>query len=82
MEEKNWAQVRELVGYLRYDTVAALEKLNEIWELDRVFTNYLLPQQKLIENTGTAPKSPRNTTHQPRPTSHAPPARDPAREDA
>ncbi|MDQ5862768.1 MAG: integrase, partial [Actinomycetota bacterium] len=28
---------------------AELEKLNEIWELDRVFTNYLLPQQKLIE---------------------------------
>jgi hypothetical protein len=22
-------------------------RLNEIWELDRVFTNYLLPQQKL-----------------------------------
>jgi hypothetical protein len=41
--------VRELVGYLRYDTAAELEKLNEIWELDRVFTNYLLPQQKLLE---------------------------------
>ncbi|XAS66523.1 hypothetical protein V3C33_13625 [Micrococcaceae bacterium Sec5.7] len=49
MEQKNWARVRELVGYLRYDTAAELDKLNEIWELDRVFTNYLLPQQKLIE---------------------------------
>jgi hypothetical protein len=49
VEQKNWARVRELVGYLRYDTAAELEKLNEIWELDRVFTNYLLPQQKLIE---------------------------------
>src|SRR5690625_460141 len=49
VEQKNWARVRELVGYLRYDTVGELEKLNEIWELDRVFTNYLLPQQKLIE---------------------------------
>ncbi|MFE4228732.1 hypothetical protein ACFRJ8_12675 [Arthrobacter sp. NPDC056886] len=48
MEQKNWARVRELVGYLRYDTAAELEKLNEIWELDRVLTNYLLPQQKLI----------------------------------
>ena len=48
VEQKNWARVRELVGYLRYDTAAELEKLNEIWELDRVFTNYLLPQQKLI----------------------------------
>jgi hypothetical protein len=25
-----------------------LEKLNQIWELDGVFTKYLLPQQKLI----------------------------------
>ena len=48
VEQKNWARVRELVGYLRYDTAAELELLNEIWELDRIFTNYLLPQQKLI----------------------------------
>ncbi|MEV7573341.1 transposase family protein [Pseudarthrobacter sp. NPDC089323] len=48
VEQKNWARVRELVGYLRYDTAGELEKLNEIWELDRVFTNYLLPQQKLV----------------------------------
>jgi hypothetical protein len=49
VEQKNWARVRELVGYLRYDTPAELAKLNEIWELDRIFTNYLLAQQKLIE---------------------------------
>ena len=49
VEQKNWARVRELVGYLRYDTPAELAKLNEIWELDRTFTNYLLPQQKLLE---------------------------------
>ena len=48
VEQKNWAKVRELVGYLRYDTASELALLNEIWELDRVFTNYLLPQQKLI----------------------------------
>ncbi|MGC2978065.1 integrase, partial [Brevibacterium sp. FAM 25378] len=51
VEQKNWARVRELVGYLRYDTPAELELLNQIWELDRVFTNYLLPQQKLISKT-------------------------------
>lgn len=49
VEQKNWSRVRELVGYYRYDTVAELTKLNEIWELDAVFTNYLMPQQKLIE---------------------------------
>ncbi|GAA2138398.1 DDE-type integrase/transposase/recombinase [Arthrobacter humicola] len=48
VEQKNWARVRELVGYYRYDTAAELEKLNEIWELDGLFTNYLLPQQKLV----------------------------------
>ncbi|MFJ6158529.1 integrase, partial [Pseudarthrobacter sp. NPDC092202] len=48
VEQKNWARVRELVGYYRYDTAAELEKLNAIWELDALFTNYLLPQQKLL----------------------------------
>ncbi len=48
VEQKNWTHVRELVGYLRFDTEAELKVLNEIWALDRVFTNYLLAQQKLI----------------------------------
>lgn len=51
VEQKNWARVRELVGYLRYDTAGELALLNEIWEADRVFANYLLPQQKLISKT-------------------------------
>jgi hypothetical protein len=49
VEQKNWTHVRELVGYLRYDTEAELEVLNRIWELDAVFTNHLLAQQKLVE---------------------------------
>ena len=48
VEQKNWARVRELVGYYRYDTAAELAKLNEIWALDALFTNYFLPQQKLV----------------------------------
>jgi hypothetical protein len=48
VEQKNWARVRELVGYYRYDTPAELAKLNQIWALDADFTNYFLPQQKLI----------------------------------
>jgi hypothetical protein len=48
VEQKNWARVRELVGYYRYDTAAELAKLNEIWALDAQFTNYFLPQQKLV----------------------------------
>ena len=49
VEQKNWTHVRQLVGYLRFDTDAELELLNQIWRLDGVFTNCLLAQQKLIE---------------------------------
>jgi hypothetical protein len=48
VEQKNWTHVRELVGYLRFDTEAELAVLNHIWDLDRIYTNYLLAQQKLI----------------------------------
>lgn len=48
VEQKNWTHVRGLVGYLRYDTDVERDVLNEIWELDRLYTNYLLAQQKLV----------------------------------
>jgi len=48
VEQKNWTHVRELVGYLRFDTDVELSILNQIWELDRTFTNYLLAQQKIV----------------------------------
>jgi hypothetical protein len=47
-EQKNWTHVRELVGYLRFDTGAELTVLNRIWELDRLYTNLLCTQQKLL----------------------------------
>ncbi len=49
VEQKNWTHVRELVGYLRFDTAEELELLNTIWILDGRFTNHLLAQQKLID---------------------------------
>jgi hypothetical protein len=49
VEQKNWTHVRELVGYLRFDTAEELELLNVIWTLDARFTNHLLAQQKLVE---------------------------------
>jgi len=48
VEQKNWAVVRTVVGYHRYDTEAELLLLNEIWTLQSHLTNYFLPQQKLI----------------------------------
>ncbi len=48
MKQKNWAVVRTVVGYHRYDTGAELLLLNNIWVLQSLLTNYFLPQQKLI----------------------------------
>jgi hypothetical protein len=48
VEQKNWAIVRTVVGYHRYDTSAELLLLNEIWALQSKLTNYFYPQQKLI----------------------------------
>jgi hypothetical protein len=48
VEQKNWAVVRTVVGYHRYDTAPELLLLNEIWQLQSKLTNYYYPQQKLI----------------------------------
>ncbi|MHB2022592.1 MAG: integrase catalytic domain-containing protein [Mycobacteriales bacterium] len=48
VEQKNWAVVRTVVGYHRYDTEAELLLLNKIWVLQSLITNYYLPQQKLV----------------------------------
>ncbi|WP_026552748.1 hypothetical protein [Arthrobacter sp. H20] len=58
--------MRELVGYYRYDTTTELTKLNEIRDLDAVFTNDLMPQQKLISEERVDAVSIRNMTR-PRP---------------
>ncbi len=56
VEQKNWTHVRELVGYLRFDTEAELKILNEIWELDQIYTNYLLAQQELVSKVRSGAK--------------------------
>ena len=48
VEQKNWAIVRTVVGYHRYDSAAELALLNKIWVLQSLMTNYFYPQQKLI----------------------------------
>jgi hypothetical protein len=48
VEQKNWAVVRTVIGYHRYDTAPELLLLNEIWNLQSQLTNYFYPQQKLI----------------------------------
>jgi hypothetical protein len=56
VEQKNWAVVRTMVGYHRYDTAAELLLLNEIWQLQSKLTNYFYPQQKLMSKVRTGAK--------------------------
>jgi len=46
--EQNWTAVRQLVGYLRYDTAGELLLLSKIWVLQSLIGNHFYPQQKLI----------------------------------
>jgi len=56
VEQKNWAVVRTVVGYHRYDTAAEVLLLNEIWQLQSKLTNYFHPQQKLISKVRAGAK--------------------------
>jgi hypothetical protein len=56
VEQKNWAVVRHVVGYHRYDTAAEVLLLNEIWQLQSKLTNYFYPQQKLVSKVRTGAK--------------------------
>jgi hypothetical protein len=51
VEQKNWSVVRRLVGYDRYDSKAALETLNRVHDLTRLYVNFFQPMMKLIHKT-------------------------------
>ena len=51
MEQKNWSVVRRLIGYDRYNSRAALEALNRIYYLTRLYVNFFQPVMKLVEKT-------------------------------
>ena len=51
VEQKNWAVVRQVVGYHRYHGDLQVDLLNGIYALLRDHVNYFTPQQKLISKT-------------------------------
>ena len=51
VEQKNWSVVRRLIGYDRYNSRAALEVLNRIYELTRLYINFFQPVMKLVSKT-------------------------------
>jgi len=51
VEQKNWSVVRRLVGYDRYNSKAALEALNRVYNLTRLYVNFFQPVMKLVHKT-------------------------------
>lgn len=49
VEQKNWTHVRKLMGFVRYDSPAALAALNDLYRHElRLFQNLFLPSVKLV----------------------------------
>ena len=49
IEQKNWTHVRKLLGYVRYDTPAALAAIQTLYRGElRLFQNLFLPSVKLV----------------------------------
>jgi hypothetical protein len=51
VEQKNWSMVRRLVGYDRYASRPALEALNRVYYVLRLYTNFFQPSMKLLSKT-------------------------------
>lgn len=51
VEQKNWSVIRRLIGYDRYNSRAALEALNRIYDLIRLYVNFFQPVMKLVDKT-------------------------------
>ena len=49
VEQKNWVVVRRLVGYRRYSSQAAYERLGALYELVRLYVNFFQPIRKLVD---------------------------------
>jgi hypothetical protein len=49
IEQKNWTHVRKLLGYVRYDSLAAQAAIHALYRHElRLFQNFFLPSVKLL----------------------------------
>jgi hypothetical protein len=48
VEQKNWHVIRRNIGYVRYEGQAAVDAMNEYYSLLRLYSNFFLPQTKLL----------------------------------
>ena len=51
VEQKNWSVVRRLIGYDRYDSRTALEALNRVYNLTRLYVNFFQLVRKLVHKS-------------------------------
>jgi len=51
VEQKNWSVVRRLIGYDRYNSHAALDSLNRLYDVLRLYINFFQPTMKLLAKT-------------------------------
>ena len=51
VEEKNYSVVRRLVGYDRYSTHQAHAKMNDLYDVVRLYCNFFQPVLKLVAKT-------------------------------
>jgi hypothetical protein len=56
VEQKNWAVVRQVIGYDRYSSKAAWKALDEVYTLLRLYVNFFQPVLKLTGKTRNGAK--------------------------
>jgi hypothetical protein len=57
IEQKNYTHVRKILGYLRYDSLAAQKAINELYQNElRILQNLFLPSMKLSKKTRVGSK--------------------------
>ena len=56
VEQKNWSVVRTLVGYDRYSSKAALDQMDSLYQLVRLYVNFFQPVMKLRHKTRNGAK--------------------------
>lgn len=58
IEQKNGAVVRKLIGYRRFEGIAAAQAITRLYGASRLFVNFLQPSFKLAEKHRQALRSP------------------------
>jgi hypothetical protein len=51
VEQKNWTVIRRVIGYGRYSSHTALDALNNVYSLLRLYMNFFQPVMKLVSKT-------------------------------